>query len=505
MKQPRPFQAQIIKETARACIEHRKVILQAPTGAGKTIIALNIIAKAIHKGNTVLVLTESTKIFNQLVSEFSGIKINADVKYMYVEPNRCYVAMSQSLKNRPKIIKQFQSIGDKLIIIADECHIGSMNKVIEQFDDTFMTIGMTATPDWRIAKHLPKLYKFLVHGPQVKYLISEGYLCDYKHIARTKADTSLLKLKNGEYTEESQDEVFSTSAVYDGLYEDLKDIAYKKCVIFVASIKQAEKLNTALIEHGYVSARYHSGLEDGQKELYRFTETSECNILVTIRSLSKGWNYPPIDCVVLMHATSSCALYIQEAGRASRPIPGVKNFFTLVDYGDNWKRHGLYHDDRNWHELWQEKKKKNKDKLGVMAVKMCDNCEAIIPATARKCEYCGHEMILSEKELQQGELVDITDLFSKLKGKRVADLTPEELAIYATKLEKKSYAIRIAKSQFLRQSENMTKTVPKEDDFLRRYALAMNFKPMWHHLQKKSLQQQNPIQPIYFKNDFVPL
>lgn len=507
MKTLRPYQVETIRNTSIALRDNRRVILQSPTGSGKSFMMYSIIQSALYKGKTILVMSESTKIYKQLVKEFSAIQINADTKFLYVEPNRVYCAMVQSLKNRPTILKQFFEIyekdNDSLILMADEAHLGTFTKTVDLFHPETYLIGCTATPDYRVAKHLPKLYRHLVEGVSVKYLIKEKNLCDYKHIARTKADLSQLVLKNGEFTEESQDQVFSSSVVYDGLFEDLQSVPYKKCVIFVASIKQCEKLQDQMLSHGYETSIYHSALSDGDKQLSSFTE-GNINILITIRSLSKGWDYPPIDLVVLMHATTSLALFLQEIGRASRPIKDEKYFFTLLDYADNWKRHGLYHDDRPWSELWKEKPKKKRDKTDVMAVKSCPSCDSIVPAMANICEFCGASLHV-EKQLEKGELVDITELFNNLKGKWVKDLTPEELAIYVQKEDKKLYGLRVAKSQFLKQTENMTKQVDKEEDFLRRYGIAMKYKPFWHHAEKKRFEQQEKIEPIFFKNLYIPL
>lgn len=502
-KELRPYQSELIKKTSIAVRDHKRVILQLGTGGGKSFIAYNIIARSLHKGLTVLVVSESRKIFRQLVIEFSGIKINADTKFLYVEPNRCYVSMAQTLIRRKKILEQFLKIQENILIITDEAHIGTPVKLLNIFDKSTRMIGLTATPDYSVAKHLPALYNTLVQGISVKELIKEKFLCDYKHIARTKADLSKLVVKNGEYTEESQEEVFSSSIVYDGLFEDLKSVTYKKCVIFVSSIKQCDKLQGQMTSHGYLSVVYHSALTDGEQKLSLFTD-GDINILITIRSLSKGWDYPPIDLIVLMHATVSTPLFLQEIGRGSRIVKDKKYFFTVLDYGDNWKRHGLYHDDRPWQELWKEKPKKKRDKTDVMAVKMCPSCESIVPAMAKICEYCGAELSVP-KELEKGELVDITELFNSLKGRWVKDLNPEELALYVQQTNQKLYGLRVAKSQFLKQTENMTITVKKEDDFLRRYGIAMKYKPFWHHAEKKRFQEQEKIEPIFFKNKFIPL
>jgi len=51
----------------------------------------------------------------------------------------------------------------------------------------------------------------------------------------------------------------------------------------------------------------------------------------------------------------------------------------------------------------------------------------------------------------------------------------------------------------------MTNPVDKDDDFLRRYGIAMRYKPFWHHAEKKRFEQQEKIEPIYFKNLYIPL
>src|SRR5690606_18079192 len=280
----------------------------APTGAGKSLIALTIKDRSISKGNTVLVLSESREIFKQLKKELNGTEINAKTKFVRIQSGTCYVGMIQTLKRRPLIFKQLQDLGNKLIVLIDECHISISRELIDGLPEAYIG-GLTATPFGLTHKHLPELYNDLVEGPQVDYLIQNKYLCSYKHIARSSANLSLLEMRNGDYTESSQDDVFGSSVLYDGLKDDLKVVPYKKCVIFVASIKQADALNLELIEHGFKSCAYHSKIENSAFELAKFTELGICDIIVTIQSLSKGWDSPPVDLVVLMHKTTSPSLY----------------------------------------------------------------------------------------------------------------------------------------------------------------------------------------------------
>src|SRR5690606_34554966 len=114
--------------------------------------------------------------------------------------------------------------------------------------------------------------------------------CSYQHIARTRSNMDLLEVRNGEFTEKSQDIAFNNSVVYDGLFEDLRAYPFKKCVIFVASIKHANELSKKLNDNGFPASCYHSKTEHGRYEMAKFTELGLTNIMVTIKSLSKGWD-----------------------------------------------------------------------------------------------------------------------------------------------------------------------------------------------------------------------
>ncbi|HEY1025329.1 MAG TPA: DEAD/DEAH box helicase family protein [Sphingobacteriaceae bacterium] len=471
IKQPYPYQEELIKETSRSLREHQAVIVQAPTGAGKTIIMLNMIHRGLQKGNTFLVISETRKIYRQLVNEFSGIEINANVKSLYIQTGRCYVAMAQTLKRRPVILEQFKRLENRLITMADEAHINTMTPILKSLDQSYR-IGLTATPYFKYAKHLPEIYKHLVHGPQVEELIQLKKLCDYKHIARTRGDLSLLELRNGEYSEASQDKVFNSTAVYDGLFEDLRTIPFNKAIIFVASIKSADALTESLQGHGFAATCFHSGLANGEYELAKFTELRLANILVTIRSLSKGWDHKPIDLVVLNHKTTSAALYLQEVGRGSRVIDGVKHFFTVLDYGDNWKQHGLYFENRDFTKLWNQSPKKKRDGEGVAPVKLCPKCDSLLSASVRVCQYCGEEFPIVEKELEIGDLVEITQDYSELAGKRLSELSPYQLSVYVKTLNKKPFGARVARA---REQEVA--------GFLHEYAGFMGYKTTWVDFQ----------------------
>jgi superfamily II DNA or RNA helicase len=482
MKQPYPYQEDIIKKSSVSLAQNKTIVVQSPTGSGKTIIMATMIHRGLKKGNTFLVISETRKIYKQLVNEFGGIEINASVKSLYIKPGNVYVGMAQTLRKRPMILEQFRRLGYGLIVLADEVHISTHCYVLNELSASYL-VGFTATPFYKYAKHLPVIFKELVPGPQVDELIQLGKLCNYQHLARTKADLTLLEMRNGEYTEASQEEVFTSRSVYAGLFDDLRSVPFKKCIIFVASIKAAEDLNSKLVENGFASTCYHSQTPNSEYELAKFTELGLCDILVSIRSLSKGFDFPSIDLVILNHKTTSPALYLQEIGRGSRISPGKNDFFTVLDYGDNWREHGLYFEHRDFTTLWNTAPKKKKEKDGVSPVKSCPKCDSILASSVRVCKYCGEVFPIQEKELEIGDLVEITADYSQLAGKRISELSPYELSVYSKTLNKKPYGARVARAR--EQSAA---------GYLAQYASFMGYKSSWVDFQQRMISEE----PIEF-------
>ena len=467
----RPYQLNFANEINKSLAKFSKTIACAATGSGKTKTFVYITHKAILKRKTVLIITESTKIFYQIVEEFPNltIEIKAGVKDMYIQRNKIYIAMAQTLARRQLIIEQFDSLDKNLLIINDEAHIGTSTKVLEKIPESFL-IGFTATPDFKAAKHLPRIYHDIVIGAQPQELVESGFLTPYYHFEKKAADLSGLKKDyKGEFSEKSQFDAFDKPQVFAGLHDDLKKHSFVKCLIFTSSIADCSKLADELKSVNYKVSEVHSKNPYSDLELSKFEDlNSGYDICVSVATMTKGYDFPAIDLIILRRATTSLPLYLQMVGRGSRIFKN-KEKFTVLDYGGNYSRLGGWNFEFEWKELWNPKKKR-RDGEGIAPIKECPECGLMMHATKMECENCGHIFESKETDMVEGVLVDVMEEFNQIRGKRLSELTHEELAIYAKTTNKKAHAIRVAKT--------------KDVNFLINFGKKMGYNPFWYSHQE---------------------
>lgn len=487
----RDYQLNHNKSLSVALRDKEHILAQAPGGTGKTKQFVSIAWSAAQKGSCVLIITDRIKVYRQNIREAKAIGINPDTPSdIKIQLGAVYVAMAQTILSRIHLLDQFNSLPKKVITLIDEAHGGIFNTILDTLHNR-LTIGFTATPHYKWAKHLPKYYNDCITSEQIDWFIQNDWLCTNQHIARGKKEMedALTKSNTGEYTESSQENWFSQSGLYDGLLDDIRSEIGKftKAMVFCASIKSAEATFNFLIENGIKCCIGHSKRKDETEQLKNFEDlNSGFDILVSVSSFATGYDFPAIDLLFLYRAFGSFILYMQSLFRGNRKKPSMT--FKSYDYGDNWRRHGLYYFDRDWNTLWKaEEKKKDKDALGNYTIKECANCGSIISLMARICQYCNEVQPENEQELKQGVLLDITAQYQKLVGRKLSSLTAQELSVYAKIKQKLQFAIRIAKSNRQRALKLDPNT---KDNFLRDFGNAMGYSDKWYNVQSAILKKE---------------
>lgn len=424
----RPYQDECIdgiREHFRALA--KRVILCAPTGAGKTVMFSSLVQQTLNKSldAKVLILTNRVELLTQAggTLEAFGIRFEAiTAKNKHINRRaRCFVGMVETYWNR---LDKHPWLLDMTLVIIDECHYGNFKKLFARFKPETFVIGATATPI-AAAKNDPlsNYYQALVNKVQIPELVEQGFLSPCVTIA-PEIDRSGLKLDSkGEYSEQSQMDTFAKRSVYDGVLSEYRAICDRynqgfplKAIVFNVNVAHSLEV-TQIFNDAGIPCRHVDGMtpDAERNSIISGYKSGAFPVICNVGILNAGFDDATTRMVIFNRATTSVSLWLQSLGRGSRIAPGKDRFFAL-DMGDNWfgGKLGLWDAVRQWEELWNVVKKKS-DKVGVAPMKPCPDCKALIPLMVKTCSHCGYVYPEKEREYATADkFVEVT-----------ADMVPE--------------------------------------------------------------------------------
>ena len=337
-----------------------------------------------------------------------------------------YSGMAQTLSRRIKK-EEYQDLFKEMnVIIFDEAHKQSFNSLMPCIAENTIVIGATATPHRESnQKSLDDFYQKIVEVTTISELIELGFLS--KPISYgVDVDLSSIKMKGRDYDAKSMGDKYDEIQLFHGVYENYMRLTPgKKAIIFAPNISSSMTLVKEFKEKGLPI--HHIDGETPKKErreiLEWFDKTPDA-MLSNVGILNAGFDQPDIEVVILYRATKSLPLFLQMVGRGSR-VTQTKYTFTILDFGNNIKRHGFWENDQKW-SLRRKRKKE-----GLAPVKDCPSCFAILPAQVMTCEHCGHEFERTEKEEEEKIIAELQLLTGKQAQAKAKTASFEELELIA--------------------------------------------------------------------------
>lgn len=433
-----------VEETIDALSKHRKVLMQLPTGGGKTYEFALITQRYVrNEEKAVLILVHREELMYQTqraiknICNIDSFLITKETKRFSI--NRVYIGMVESTMSR---LHMFHNVG---LVIADECHIANFNKIHSIFIEEKI-LGVTAT-NLSSNKNFPlnKFYYRIVTGPQIKELISLGNLS--QNVTRCPSDiVDFTKLqvdkKKGDYDEVQMSYEFSkTKFVTNVIKEYDRWCNGEKTVVFNVSKTHSKSVNECFVTCGFNSRHLDSDsslrpssdprYKNEREEILAWFKETEGAILNNVMIATVGWDEPTVRNVILNFSTLSLCKFIQTSGRASRVISEElaillgckpKHMFNIIDLGGNWSRFGDWNDDRDWRGIFDNPPKVSH---GIAPVKTCPKCEGLVHASASYCpltdedgEWCQYEFIRKKSPEEQ----DIEEMILVTKNINIDDL-----------------------------------------------------------------------------------
>jgi superfamily II DNA or RNA helicase len=425
----RPYQEELIdglKDRFRK--SHKRVIMQSVTGSGKTVTFVEMAKRTLQRSpeSAIVIFTDRLELQEQALKTFKSVGVPCYL--LSAGSKMTEFASGVTLCMVETFARRKIDISKVKLVIIDECHKGNFRKIIPKFESVHI-IGATATPlSSKKDNPLKNDYQEIVTGLGVKELIDTGYLSSPTHYHLIPKKIALLKEQAGEFTDESQMQVFENAELYADLLREFKRFSHTKTIVFCNNQSTTRIICKQFKDAGYRADFVISGGQEGDTEradVFAKFKTGEIQILVNCGIATTGYDEPSIETVVIYRATKSLPLWLQMCGRGSR-VTETKKHFNILDFGGNILRHNFWDSPIDWRHLFLHPPKK---KDGVAPIKECPECNALNPVNSPRCICCNHVFEPTKKEVKivEGQLIE-AQRKSSLVGRRIGDLTVYELA-----------------------------------------------------------------------------
>ena len=395
----RSYQTDVIDEL-RAAVSHgeKHPLLVAPTGAGKTIIASEIIRSAVYLKRRVLFLAHRRELILQAREKlWNACRIDAGV-IMAGFPLRpdepVQIASVQTLWHRAHISSAIEEPPADLIIV-DEAHRArarTYRRILASYPDATV-IGLTATPCRGDGRGLGNIFDTIVECPSVAELIELGFLVKTTVYAPTTPNLSGVRVERGDYVEKQLGERMDVPKLIGDVVEHWHRLASsRKTVVFATSVGHSIHLRDEFRRSG-VWAEHIDGTTPLDERAAILKQLSDglvqvvCNCMV----LTEGWDQPDVSCCILARPTKHMGLYRQMIGRVLRPAPGKSDALVLDHSGATFE-HGFVEDPVEW-TLDEDRRAENqthtsRSQSKRLTLTTCPECRAVRGA-GKPCTVCG--------------------------------------------------------------------------------------------------------------------
>lgn len=379
-------------------------LIGLPTGTGKGYVIADICRDILQKwpDQRILMLTHVRELISQ----------NAD-KMRELWPLAPLGIYSAGLAQRDtvhpllfagvaSVYKRIAEFGRIDLLFIDEAHLlspsddtmyGSIIEALKAVNPYLRVIGLTATP-YRMGQGMLTdggLFNALCYDMTdvagFNRLIYEGYMSPiYPKPTHTAYDVSNVKIVNGDFDKSQLEAVVDKK---DLTHKILEETCYyaadRQCWMFFASgVNHAEHIAQCLREDFRISAwPVHSKMSrDTRNGTLSAFKAGQFRCLVCNNIGTTGFDHPPVDFIGMGRVTTSPGLWVQMAGRGTRPsIETGKRDCLLLDFAKNTKRLGPINDPL--------KPRKKGEATGDAPVKICPECGIYNHASARECFACG--------------------------------------------------------------------------------------------------------------------
>jgi superfamily II DNA or RNA helicase len=402
----RPQQTSLIDQIDSA-IESgcRRIVVQAPTGFGKTIIASIIANNILDAGKRAIFTVPALSLIDQTVDKFyrNGVWDVGVIQAQHPLTNYA----------RPIQVASVQTLQRRLVPPADLVMIDEVHRWFESYKKWLQgawkdvpVIGLSATP-W--TRGLGKYFDKLIIAATTEELIGAGYLSPFRVFAPASPDLTSVRTRAGDYVDEDLSRVMDQSGLVADVVETwITRAKGRPTLCFAVDRLHAKHLQQQFIEAGII-AEYIDAFTPANDRLAiaRRFHAGEVEVVCNVGCLTTGIDWD-VRCVILARPTRSEMLFVQMVGRGLRTADG-KDDCLILDHSDNHTRLGFVTDIQHEHLDDGRQRPKAEPKAKEALPKKCPSCTFLKPPKVLICPACGFRPAPKcDVVHEDGELIELS-------------------------------------------------------------------------------------------------
>ena len=399
-------------------------LIDLATGLGKSYVIATVCKEVIaeYSKTRILMAVHNRELVRQNFQELIELWPQAPAGINSAGLNRRDWQSQIIFGSIQSIYKHTDILGKFDLVVIDECHLlpksasGMYQSLLANLRDgkpKMRVLGLTATPFRLDSGRLDRGESALFEKTVYSYGIAPGIVDGYLSPLITKAmaaeiDTSKVRRRGGEFISGELEAAAmggdNVSAAVDEIIQYGAD--RRAWLAFCVGIKHAQAVHGELVRRGIKSAIVASDKrvmppDERDKRISAFAR-GDVRCMVNVSMLTTGFNVPHIDLIALLRPTESPGLAIQMIGRGTRLANGKEKCLVL-DFGRILKTHGPI--DKM--EPAEREKRGNRDGAEpAIRVRICPECNAMMPLTALVCDACGQEFPRQERKAEHDAHAD---------------------------------------------------------------------------------------------------
>lgn len=367
----RNWQQELIDGFPSIVAQHRRFILKAPTGAGKTVLASEIVS-TFYEGRKILVLCHRLVLLEQLERALGA---NHRVRKLEVgdsaPPFQDHDILLSTNMRAMDLLEEAIPMAD--LIIVDEAHRVSPNgksykQIIKRFEESGKPearfIGLTASPERRTGDQKDQLslaFDAIIDCADIETLIADGILVPpiYRPHFVHDLDLTGIDISSGDFPVATLAPAIVKSSMIDyallAYAEERVNVAPRPISAWFCPEVSVAETTLARIQVLGVSAAIVTAKTPIRErmKLLASHETGEIEAMVSVGVLAEGWDNPHCNIIVHLRPTLSKVLWGQTVGRGLRAAPN-KTQCVVIDVSSNWSTFGPV-EKLQW-ELWSHRR-----------------------------------------------------------------------------------------------------------------------------------------------------